>query len=469
MPALVDGSHPTFSRHYYGPPAVSSEQLTTPKSVPTWQDLGAASEIYNLPARYHGLYDSRSNDEYSCSFEGSVVGRESGSPWTDAGLYEPSPPTFLPTPTDTYHRYTGSPGFADVNSRWNAADYRSHFGDYPTPQSNLSLSPPQQSLGKALPHGHPGGQYIAASNAVASQHTLGDLLKLETSASQQLRFSAAGEDDSAHQHDDETRHKLDECDDSDDEDGGVHCEPYAQLIFRALKSAPGHRMVLKDIYRWFEKNTDKARKSSRGWQNSIRHNLSMNGGFKKVDQDPPNDEAKRGFIWVLEPSALVEGVKSTTRYRKPGSNKKSAKARQPAPERQRSGAKGGKAARKAAKMRRSARFARPDLRMREDVPLPSIEVAASSNAGQPLTPSSLWMPENEDYLFSTASRSLSPMRSERTMYDYADIGGVTSLLPNGPLFAGDGADLDVGGSLSFHSFNDDGLMMTGSNHGLPDH
>ena len=53
-------------------------------------------------------------------------------------------------------------------------------------------------------------------------------------------------------------------------------EPYAVLIYKALIDAPRHRMVLKDIYEWFEKNTDKTKSSSKGWQNSIRHNLSMN-------------------------------------------------------------------------------------------------------------------------------------------------------------------------------------------------
>ena len=70
-----------------------------------------------------------------------------------------------------------------------------------------------------------------------------------------------------------------------DEDGSRGSEPYAQLIYRALMSAPGHRMVLKDIYEWFEKHTDKAKSSSKGWQNSIRHNLSMNGvGFFDNEQ-----------------------------------------------------------------------------------------------------------------------------------------------------------------------------------------
>ena len=52
---------------------------------------------------------------------------------------------------------------------------------------------------------------------------------------------------------------------------------YANLIYQALMEAPGHKMILRDIYAWFAQNTDKAKDpSSKGWQNSIRHNLSMN-------------------------------------------------------------------------------------------------------------------------------------------------------------------------------------------------
>ncbi len=54
--------------------------------------------------------------------------------------------------------------------------------------------------------------------------------------------------------------------------------PYAQLIYQALMGAPEKTMVLRDIYDWFKKHTDKASSSeTKGWQNSIRHNLSMNG------------------------------------------------------------------------------------------------------------------------------------------------------------------------------------------------
>jgi hypothetical protein len=53
-------------------------------------------------------------------------------------------------------------------------------------------------------------------------------------------------------------------------------EPYAKLIHRALMSAPNHSMVLQEIYQWFRENTTKGSADSKGWMNSIRHNLSMN-------------------------------------------------------------------------------------------------------------------------------------------------------------------------------------------------
>ncbi|XPS81817.1 hypothetical protein M3J09_013742 [Ascochyta lentis] len=131
-------------------------------------------------------------------------------------------------------------------------------------------------------------------------------------------------------------------------------QPYAQLIYRALYDAPDHTMVLRDIYDWFRRYTDKAAQSeTKGWQNSIRHNLSMNGAFEKVES--PSDSSSKGFMWRLTASALREGVKSTTRYRSKAPNKRSTRT-QPQPQRQASGAKGGQAARRAANLRRSQRI-----------------------------------------------------------------------------------------------------------------
>lgn len=53
---------------------------------------------------------------------------------------------------------------------------------------------------------------------------------------------------------------------------------YAKLLYRALKEQPDHMMTLKDLYDWVAGHTNKGKEGTgKGWQNSVRHNLSMNG------------------------------------------------------------------------------------------------------------------------------------------------------------------------------------------------
>lgn len=67
-----------------------------------------------------------------------------------------------------------------------------------------------------------------------------------------------------------------EAEDQDEINEPSPDEPYAKLIHRALMSAPTKSMVLQEIYQWFRDNTQKGGAESKGWMNSIRHNLSMN-------------------------------------------------------------------------------------------------------------------------------------------------------------------------------------------------
>ncbi|KAF7553758.1 hypothetical protein G7Z17_g3412 [Cylindrodendrum hubeiense] len=113
-------------------------------------------------------------------------------------------------------------------------------------------------------------------------------------------------------------------------------EPYAKLIYRAFKSRPDHAMTLQEIYSWFRDNTDRTKCQGKGWQNSIRHNLSMNAAFtkrepKKASQAPivvgelaslpASHDSKRSTEWVLADWAIKDGVQSTTRYRKGNSTR----------------------------------------------------------------------------------------------------------------------------------------------------
>ncbi|PYH40884.1 uncharacterized protein BP01DRAFT_419103 [Aspergillus saccharolyticus JOP 1030-1] len=126
--------------------------------------------------------------------------------------------------------------------------------------------------------------------------------------------------------------------------------PYSCLIEKALLEAPDKKLTLQDIYSWFEKRTIKGRdRSSKGWQNSVRHNLSMNAAFEAIREEEPGKKAQN--YWRLTEEAVKYGVQSTTRYRKQASNKKTSSADPPAPQRQRSGAKGGKATKIKIKLR----------------------------------------------------------------------------------------------------------------------
>ncbi|TKA75378.1 hypothetical protein B0A55_06014 [Friedmanniomyces simplex] len=141
---------------------------------------------------------------------------------------------------------------------------------------------------------------------------------------------------------------------------------YAQLLWRCLKQAPEHTMTLKELYDWVREHSQKAKDpKNRGWQNSVRHNLSMNAAFERV---PPRESqgVKKGSLWRLTPAALRDGVISTTRYRKDPKHKPLKRAT-PALKRQISGAKGGQATRNAQRRQQQLREGRsyPNLSTRQ--------------------------------------------------------------------------------------------------------
>lgn len=79
---------------------------------------------------------------------------------------------------------------------------------------------------------------------------------------------------------------------------------YADLITRAIVSTPQQRATLTQIYDWlienvpyFRQKSDKA--SSAGWKNSIRHNLSLQSKFVKVQ----NEVMGRSSWWTVNHQA----------------------------------------------------------------------------------------------------------------------------------------------------------------------
>ncbi len=92
-----------------------------------------------------------------------------------------------------------------------------------------------------------------------------------------------------------------------DDDGSKPPYSYATLIGMSILRAPNRRLTLAQIYKWISDTFAYYRVSETGWQNSIRHNLSLNKAF--VKQERPKDDPGKGNYWAIESGMEHQFVK----------------------------------------------------------------------------------------------------------------------------------------------------------------
>ncbi|XP_019643856.1 PREDICTED: forkhead box protein K1-like isoform X4 [Branchiostoma belcheri] len=89
---------------------------------------------------------------------------------------------------------------------------------------------------------------------------------------------------------------------------------YAQLIVQAITSANDKQLTLSGIYAHITKNYPYYRTADKGWQNSIRHNLSLNRYFIKVPRS--QEEPGKGSFWRIDPSCEAKLTEQAWRRRR---------------------------------------------------------------------------------------------------------------------------------------------------------
>lgn len=77
---------------------------------------------------------------------------------------------------------------------------------------------------------------------------------------------------------------------------------FACMIFMAIESSPSRMLPVRDIYSWIMHKFPFYKGAQSGWKNSVRHNLSLNKCFCKVEKSklPRGMYMPKGSYWTVD-------------------------------------------------------------------------------------------------------------------------------------------------------------------------
>lgn len=81
---------------------------------------------------------------------------------------------------------------------------------------------------------------------------------------------------------------------------------YSCLIAMSLKNSRSGSLPVSEIYSFMCEHFPYFKTAPNGWKNSVRHNLSLNKCFEKIEKPPTNGGQRKGCLWAMNPAKIAK-------------------------------------------------------------------------------------------------------------------------------------------------------------------